>query len=264
MSELRHRQLQRALVVLQHALDPAAALAALPLGDRERATLAAVDPRALAADPGRRQRLLTTLAEEYKASTTLVLAEHGRLGAVLEFFADARFARTVMADGILALAFGDFLATRLSDALASDVLRLERARAACRREVSGAAGHGIGLAPGVACVRVDGHALDLMNAVERWLHDLARLPQLVLAADRPALPRLGADNREQAYALGPAGNDIAFAPIDGELARILEALCPTRPAAEARATLIASGVPAPQLDGLLDALVDDGLVTIVT
>ena len=111
---MNHRALQRALIVAQYDPDVrfedlAGRGEAATLGPEELAELAKVDRRGLRTDPLRRRRLLRTLAEEYKASTTLLLAETRSLADMEAFFTSIAFRVAVLHDASLALAFGAFL-----------------------------------------------------------------------------------------------------------------------------------------------------------
>src|SRR6202012_889297 len=74
-----------------------------------RAQLAAIDPRALAHDRLRGRRLLRTLFDEYKASTTLLLATHERLAFLDGFFASPPFVATLAGERPLHDAYAAFL-----------------------------------------------------------------------------------------------------------------------------------------------------------
>jgi hypothetical protein len=93
------------------------------LGDRERALLRSVDPRALGADPFRRARAVTTLLDEYPV-TAAVLG----LGTIERFFATDDFRRAVSERGSMAVAFGAWVGER-----AHGIGRLEAAMAVLRR-----------------------------------------------------------------------------------------------------------------------------------
>jgi hypothetical protein len=149
---MSHRTLER--VYVRMLFDPAfvaavyadadAALAGLDLGEDERAHLVAVDRRAWGHDPLRRYRTLRTLAEEFKASTTLALGATRSLASLDAYFSSEEFHAAVQGRGSLALSFADFLerlvAERgIAEPQLGDVIRLERMLARCRRDLDRAA-----------------------------------------------------------------------------------------------------------------------------
>src|SRR5437868_2250360 len=89
--------------------DSTQALAELDLSETERAQLRGVDRRAWRHDPLRRRRTLRTLVEEYKVSTTLVLAETRALASLERFFSSSFFHAAVQNRGSQGLAFSEFL-----------------------------------------------------------------------------------------------------------------------------------------------------------
>jgi hypothetical protein len=268
---LDHRKLQRALVIALHdagfarALreDAAGALAPLGLGAAEQAELARVDPRALATDPLRPRRVMRAIAEEYRASTTMLLARTRRIGALDGFFGSPWFRDAVMQDRALAVALGGYLAAEAGDdALLAGVVALEHARARARREASAPVRPGVGLAPGVAVIEVDLAVLPAMQSVERWLFEVGLMPQILLADDAPRLPPLPAVGAGVEHLLfQPAGAQVSMSSIDADLYTVLAALVPARAKPDARAALVAAGIPSARAPGLLDALLLEGLLS---
>jgi hypothetical protein len=262
---VNHRALQRALVIALHDPD-FTDFASLPgLGAAELAQLAGIDPRARRTDPLRRRRLLRTLAEEYKASTTLLLAETRALADLDAFFSSAAFRAAVMADRSLAVALAEHLRALAARAPRTPqlpgVLALEATRAACRRDAQRAARPGVGLAPGVAVLELDAAVLPAIQAVERYLFEIGLMPQVALADDAPRLPALGAlTGRVEHYLLSPAEGDIALAPIDAALHRVLAALREPRARKDAVAAVGGAGVPAARAGELVDSLLLEGLL----
>jgi len=272
---VNHRALQRALVVAQYdpevrfeELTDGAADAAL--GPEELAELAKVDRRGLRTDPLRRRRLLRTLAEEYKASTTLLLAETRSLAGMEAFFTSVAFRAAVLHDRALALAFGSFLGdlARASGAAArtpplAGVVALESTRAASRRSARAVARPDVSLAPGVAVLAVDASVVPAVQAVERYLFEVGLMPQVALCDDAPRLPPFGPlAGRDEHFLLQPAGTDVALSPIDAALHRVLSAFERPVPRPEAAAVLTSrAGVPAARAPELLESLLLEGLLT---
>lgn len=274
---MSHRALQKALVTALHDetfveafhADPEGVLAPLGLDEHERAQLVAVDRRAFRTDPLRRRRVLRVLSEEYKASTTLALAETRSLAFADGFFASSFFRSAVAEDQPLALAFGDFLldaarAGRLSSPQLPDVARLERLRASCRRDRHRPPPPGVGLAPGVAVGRFFGGVLETIQRLERYLFEIGLMPQVALCDDRPPPPPLPAvDEGDPAHLLfTPAAADVGLSEIDAALHDALAALATPRPHGAALQALGQAGVPAGRAPALLDALVAEGLVSV--
>jgi hypothetical protein len=125
---------------------PEQALPGLP--ESLRAQLAALDPRALKLDRLRGRRLLRTLFDEYKASTTIVLAATKRLDVLDGFFASPFF-DTVFAGTPLYLAYAGFLMKLMSDC--AGVVAIEMALATSRRSLGEELPHDgeVWCAPGV-------------------------------------------------------------------------------------------------------------------
>jgi hypothetical protein len=121
--------------------DPTRAVSGLELTDAERAQLLGVDRRAWRHDALRVRRTLRTLVEEFKVSTTIVLAETRALASLEGFFSSEFFHRAVQDRGSLGLGFSEFLldgcrrgAWRAPQI--EDIVRLEAAIAACRRRLA--------------------------------------------------------------------------------------------------------------------------------
>ena len=270
---MNHRALQRALVIAQYDPEvrfealaeevPAGAAAAL--GAAELAELARLDRRGLRTDPLRRRRLLRTLAEEYKASTTLLLAETRSLGGVETFFVGPAFRAAVLGDSPLAVAFGAFLAEAARHATTPQlrgVVALEWTRAASRRSARTACRPDVSLAPGVAVLAVDASVLPAVQAVERYLFEVGLMPQVALCDDAPRLPPLGAlTGQDEHYLFQPAGDEVALSPIDADLYRVLSSFTTPAPRPEAQARVSASGIPAARAAEVLDGLLLEGLLS---
>ena len=97
-----------AFVAAIHAA-PEQTLANLDLTEAERQQLLSVDRRAWRYDALRRKRTLRTLVEEFKTSTTIVLAETRSLASLEQFFSSSFFHGAVQERGSLGLSFAEFL-----------------------------------------------------------------------------------------------------------------------------------------------------------
>jgi hypothetical protein len=181
--------------------DPAGVLPELDLGDRERAWLRALDPRAFAHDPLRGRRTLRALCEELPASSAIAVNETRSVAFLDGFFVSESFHRAVQARGSLAAAFAAYLAgAPLRTAQLPDVIQLEARLAACRRALEAAGGRDyrpppipiggptcVARAPGVDVVTCSRDALAAMQAAERFLFEARLVPILALADDGPRL-----------------------------------------------------------------------------
>jgi hypothetical protein len=178
--------------------DPEAALEPEGLTAEEREDLLAVDPRAFGVDLLRPARARKDLCDEYRVSSTLVLAATRRLADLDAFFSGPHFHDEVQGRGSLARAFAahlrGFAGRPGLPPQFPDVLRLEETTARLRREIEtppappppGTCRR----APAVAGLRVGGSTLEVVNAVERWLFEASLLPAPALCDDAPGLPPL--------------------------------------------------------------------------
>jgi len=265
------RPLQRALVIALHDpgfvdamhADPEGALGPLGLGDGERAELLAVDRRAFRTDPLRARRVLRVLAEELKVAATLALWESRSVTFVEGFFASAFFRAAVMRRTALAPAFGEFLAAApLRTPQLPDVARLETLMARCRRAKLVGPPDGVTLAPGVASGVFDAGVPETIQRVERFLFELGLMPQLGFCSDGPALPELPPVGEGVVHLLiSPTANGVGLAPIDEDLHRVLAALAESVRRADLPRALAPAGVPAARAGALVDALIEEGLVS---
>ena len=266
-----HHALQRALVIALHDpgfveamhVDPDGTLGPLGLGPSETRQLLAVDRRAFATDPLRARRVLRVLAEELKVSTTLALWETRSAAFALAFFGSRFFRSAVLERTALAPAFGAYLAAApLATPQLPDVIRLESLLARCRRARLDRPRSGVGLAPGVASATFDAGVLETVQRVERFLFELALMPQLAFCSDGPALPALVPIGGGVVHLLvTPSPDGVALAPIDEDLHRVLAALARPVPRPELHRALAPAGVPAARAAALVASLVADGLVT---
>lgn len=283
---MSHRTLER--VYVRMLFDPAlvdavyadadTALAGLDLAPAERAQLTAIDRRAWAHDPMRRYRTLRTLAEEFKASTTLALAATRSLASLDAFFSSEEFHRAVQERGSLALAFADFLsrlaAERFPDAPhVVDVVRLERALARCRRELEVAgdpeplpssldARSVLAFAPGHAVGRFDANVVEAINAAERYLFEVGLMPAVALCEDAPRLAALPPVSGEPAWLLAlPSSSGVSLMPVDADYFALLDAFSSgPRPLGEAARAAVAAGVAAEDVDTMVVSLVEQGVL----
>jgi hypothetical protein len=267
--------MQNALVIALHDdrfvaemhADPERTLAPLGLGEAERAQLLGVDRRAWRTDPLRRRRTLRILAEELKASTTLALAETRSLAFAEAFFSSTFFRTAIAERRSLAPAFGDYLADAAARGAiaaphARDVIALETTTARARRARGAPQAAGVALAPGVAVGRFDGSTLDAVQAIERWLFEASLMPQAGLCDDAPRLPPL------PPYGAGaplyllftPSRAGVALTAIDEDLHGVLSSFERPRARGELAAALAPRGVSAAAARGLVDSLIQDGLL----
>ena len=184
-------RMQAAVVRMLH--DPAFAAevrrapdAALPdLSPVLRAQLAAVDPRALQLDRLRGRRLLRTLFDEYKASTTLLLARHKQLAFVDRFFAAPAFVEAVAGRRALHDAYFAFLIGE--GEVPRDVAAIEHALARARRPTPPVRAGQAALLPGVQPIATSAGGLAALQQAERYLFEVGLMPAVALCDDAPAL-----------------------------------------------------------------------------
>lgn len=204
--------------VSQVYANPDQALANLELTPTEQQQLIQVDQRAWGYDPLRRKRTLRTLVEEFKASTTLALAETRSLASLDQFFSSSFFHTSVQNRGSMGLAFSQFLGNLIKQGILTapqlpDVLRLETVMAGCRRELDAAGGpvqtalpgsidehQEVRLSPGVAVGRFQGNTIETIQKIEQYLFEVNLMPAMVLCDDAPRLPALPVvDEKKKLY-----------------------------------------------------------------
>src|SRR5262249_46361094 len=164
--------------------DPDAALAPLGLSAGERAQLLAVDRRAFATDPLRPRRVLKALVEELKVSTTLALWETRSARLAEGFFASRFFRAAVVERTALAPAYGAYLAA--ADLRTPQLPAVLRSRTMLARPPPATPRPGTAVPSGA----FDGGLLETVRRVERFLFEVALVPQLAFCADGPRLPDL--------------------------------------------------------------------------
>ena len=234
LQQLAVRMLFDEAFVEQVHADPAQALAGLDLGEAERGWLLGVDRRAWRQDGLRRRRTLRTLVEEFKVSTTIVLAETRSIASLEQYFSSSFFHRAIRERGSLAASFSEFLldgchrgawrATQIPD-----IVRLEAAVAACRRRLASEGGHEardlpttisdrarIRLAPGCGVGAFQANVIAAIQQVEQYLFELSLMPAMALCDDAPRLPPLPAvEPKQKLYLLfSPGATGISLTHID--------------------------------------------------
>ncbi|MCB9705012.1 MAG: hypothetical protein H6711_24260 [Myxococcales bacterium] len=245
-------QVQRALVCMLY--DPAYAARVrgegplAELGERERALLRAVDPRALRTDAMRRARAVQAILEEYPVSAALL-----GVPAVDRFFSSPAFRAAVFERGSMALSFGtEFLKER-----ALGVGALEAAIARARRP-DRPRPPGLGCAANVAALVVPAGTLEWYQQAR------ARLgadPLRALAAlRRPWTQRPPKRGREHLLVEAKEGGEVSIGGASEALVDLLRAADPPRPRAEVVAAAIALGAEADEADELVADLLGDGLL----
>jgi hypothetical protein len=274
---MTHLAAQRALVRMMYdpafvaavKADPDRVLAHLP--PSLRAQLQAIDPRAFALDPLRQRRTLGHLAEEWKATVTLVLAETRSYAHLAGFFSSSEFHEAVETRGPLPLAFAAWLAAelaagRLGSPLTAEVLAVETASAHARRAPPPPSSPSPGLtrAPGVSTVRVSSAALEAIQAAERYLFEAALLPQVTLAADLPG-PSLPERNGSPLTLIAvPLDGAVSLVTVEPALATVLDLAGPPggpgRPRARLLAEAEARGLDARSAEDHLAELIDGELI----
>lgn len=213
---------------------PERALAGLDLMEAERVQLLGVDRRAWRHDPLRRRRTLRTLVEEFKVSTTIVLAETRLLASLERFFSSRFFHNSVEERGSMGLAFAEFLLDGFRRGewkvpQIADVVRLEAAIAECRRALSREGNYIAGeapatisdrtrvrLAPGYGVASFQANVIATVQRVEQYLFELSLMPAIALCDDAPRLPALPeGDERKKVYLLfSPGASGISITNLD--------------------------------------------------
>jgi hypothetical protein len=212
---------------------PERALAGLDLTEVERGQLLGVDRRAWLHDPLRRRRALRTLIEEFKVSTTIILAETRSLESLDRFFSSRFFHNSIEERGSMGMAFAEFLLDGFRREAwkapqIADVVRLEAAIAGCRRALAREgtlAGElpatvsdlaRVRLAPGYDVAGFQANVITTIQRVEQYLFELSLMPAMALCDDAPRLPALPeVDERKKVYLLfSPGAAGISITNID--------------------------------------------------
>ena len=228
--------------------DAADALAGLDLTPAEVANIVETDRRSWGHDPLRRLRTLRTLFDEFKASSTMVMAATRSMTALDAFFSGREFHAAVQHRGSLAGAFAAFLERirverAIDEPLLCDVLRLEAMMARCRRALEASAmpaegvaartaaiGAGAGLnrtvafAAGHAVGRFDANVVEAVNAVEKYLFEVGLMPAVALCDDAPRLGGMPGAAGVAAFLLAlPSGSAVSLMPVDEDYFQLLDA-----------------------------------------
>src|SRR5262245_34693891 len=213
---------------------PQQVLADLDLTEVERSQLLGVDRRAWRHDPLRRRRTLRTLVEEFKVSTTIILAETRSLASLEGFFSSRFFHGSVGERASMGLAFAEFLldGSRRGEWKApqvADVVRLEAAIAGCRRALAREAHYEAGdlpatisdrarvrLAPGYDVASFQANVIATIQRVEQYVFELSLMPAMALCDDAPRLPALPeVDGQKKVYLLfSPGSAGISITNLD--------------------------------------------------
>jgi hypothetical protein len=250
---------------------PDQALKGLELTEAERAQLLAVDRRAWRHDQLRRKRTLRTLAEEFKVSTTIILAETRSLASLEHFFSSSFFHQAVQQRGSLGLSFSEFLLDGCRNSAwrapqITDIVRLEAAVAACRRTLAREGAYEpaelpatindraqVRLAPGYGVASFQANVIEAIQTVEQYLFELSLMPAMALCDDAPQLPPLPeVESKRKLYLLfSPGATGISLTHVDKPTWAVLgEAKRPTGiRSLLSRAAM--TGVKAPQAQEIL-------------
>ncbi|MFN0109706.1 MAG: hypothetical protein ACKVZH_12705 [Blastocatellia bacterium] len=209
-------------------------LAGLDLTEAEREQLLNVDRRAWRHDALRQRRTLRTLAEEFKISTTIILAETRSLASLEAFFSSRFFHSAIQDRGSLARNFAEFLLDGCQSGAwqspqITDVVRLENVMVGCRRALAREGNEEpaelpptidprayIKLGAGHDVASFQGNVIATIQHVEKYLFELSLMPAMALCDDAPRLPDLPPVNAQQkAYFLFyPNGNSISMFDLD--------------------------------------------------
>jgi hypothetical protein len=212
---------------------PGRALGGLDLTEAERSQLLGVDRRAWRQDPLRRRRTLRTLAEEFKVSTTIILAETRLLASLERFFSSRFFHGSVEERASMGLAFAEFLLDGFrrgewKTPQIADVVRLEAAIAGCRRALARegtlagdlpatVSDRGrVRLAPGYDVAGFQANVIATIQRVEQYLFELSLMPAMALCDDAPRLPALPevAEQKKVYLLFSPGAAGISITNID--------------------------------------------------
>ncbi|HQR32675.1 MAG TPA: hypothetical protein PLK30_08060 [Blastocatellia bacterium] len=210
------------------------ALKGVDLTSQERDQLLRVDRRAWRHDALRKRRMLRTLAEEFKISTTIILAETRSLASLEAYFSSRFFHSTIQDRGSLARGFAEFLLDGCQRGAwtapqISDVVRLESVMAVCRRSLAREGKHEveelpstisdrsrIRLAPGHDVASFQSNVIPTIQHVEKYLFELSLMPAMALCEDSPKLTGLPeVDGQRKVYFLfHPSATGISMTDLD--------------------------------------------------
>jgi hypothetical protein len=239
--------------------DAERALAGLDLTEVERRQLLMVDRRAWGHDALRRRRTLRILAEEYKISTTIVLAATRSLASLERFFSSPFFHTAVQERGSLGLSFAEFLLDgqrqgQWNAPQLPDIVRMEATIAGCRRALEREGEYQpsalpatiddrmrVKLAPGYGVASFQANVIETIQHVERYLFELSLMPAMALCDDAPRLTGLPeVELQKKVYLLfSPGAAGISLTNLDKPTFVLLYE---TRRAVEIRSLLARAGI----------------------
>jgi hypothetical protein len=239
---MSHHTLQKLMVrllfdealVAQLYSTPDEALAGLELTPAEREQLLSVDRRAWGHDPLLCRRTLRTLVEEFKISTTIILAETHSIASLEAFFSSRGFHDFVEQRGSMAQGFAEFMLDGFQRKCWNapqlpDVVRLESAMVSCRRSLAREGRHKaaemptsiddrmrVRLAPGCDVGGFQANVIATIQHVEKYLFEMSLMPAMALCDDAPRLADLPAVNAQQkTYLLfSPGASGISITSLD--------------------------------------------------
>jgi hypothetical protein len=214
--------------------EPQTTLAGFDLTEAERAQLLGVDRRAWRYDALRRRRMLRTLAEEFKISTTIILAETRSLASLEDYFSSRFFHAAIQDRGSLARGFADFLFDGCQRGMwispqIADVVRLENVMVGCRRSLAREGNDEpadlpttinplsrVKLAAGHDVASFQGNVIETIQHVEKYLFELSLMPAMALCDDAPRLSGLPpVDSQRKVYFLfHPSAAGISMTTLD--------------------------------------------------
>ncbi|MDX2041499.1 MAG: hypothetical protein SF097_09625 [Acidobacteriota bacterium] len=214
--------------------EPEKTLGGFDLTETERAQLLSVDRRAWRYDALRQRRMLRTLAEEFKVSTTIILAETRSLASLETYFSSRFFHAAIQDRGSLARGFAEFLLDGCQTGAwtspqIADVVRLEQVMAGCRRSLAREGyskapelpskidpSKSVKLAAGHDIASFQGNVIKTIQHVEKYLFELNLMPAMALCDDAPKLGKLPpVDSQQKAYFLFyPLSSGISMFDLD--------------------------------------------------
>lgn len=214
--------------------DAEQSLAEFDLTEAERSQLIGVDRRAWRYDGLMKRRTLRTLAEEFKISTTIILAETRSLASLEAFFSSRFFHSAIQQRGSLARGFADFLLDGCQSGAwktpqIADVVRLENVMAGCRRSLAREGNDEpaelpkkinplarIKLSAGHDVASFQGNVIQTIQHVEKYLFELSLMPAMALCDDAPKLRDLPSVNSQQKvyFLFQPGASGISMIDLD--------------------------------------------------
>jgi len=214
--------------------EPETTLAGFDLTDTERAQLLSVDRRAWRYDALRKRRMLRTLAEEFKISTTIILAETRSIASLEAYFSSRFFHAAIQDRGSLARGFAEFLLDGCqcgawTSPQIADVVRLENVMVGCRRSLAREGNEEpselpttinplsrVKLTAGHDVASFQANVIETIQHVEKYLFELNLMPAMALCEDAPRLSGLPpVDSQRKVYFLfHPSASGISMTTLD--------------------------------------------------